>query len=334
MKGAASDGGGFSFAARTTLMQRLGYNVHDQEAICLKRLVVGLAASVVFALALGSGALADGLFLQEDIAKALSEPEQKALIYFDDHMEHLIISPSYQGHAENFAWIVPVPTKPEVGLFPYDIFEELLRATGPMAPPDPNKSVEVWERKTIGSYEVSVLSATDSTGLMEWLKSNHYAVPEKAAKPLQEYINKGWTFVASRIANPKAENDLHAGTLAPLRFTFATNKPIYPLKLSAANPGPFKLLLYLMFPSTHSGVHAAQLYPAPKGAYRPHTIYFNTFSADENERFLPSLAKLTRENVELYEVFPDSDSLQVRPEQCIADLSWEVWVPSKPGPWW
>ena len=59
--------------------------------------------------------------------------------------------------------------------------------------------VRVIERKTIGDYDVSVLSATESKSLLTWLKENKYHLPEKAAKPVEEYIKENWVFVACKI---------------------------------------------------------------------------------------------------------------------------------------
>lgn len=41
----------------------------------------------------------------------------------------------------------------------------------------PRASVQVLERKQVGAYDVAVLKATGSGALMEWLKTNRFAVP-------------------------------------------------------------------------------------------------------------------------------------------------------------
>ena len=40
-------------------------------------------------------------------------PKQKALIFHDGDIEHLIVSIQYSGATDQFAWIIPVESKPQ-----------------------------------------------------------------------------------------------------------------------------------------------------------------------------------------------------------------------------
>lgn len=42
--------------------------------------------------------------------------------------------------------------------------------------------VELLERKRVGIYDVSILSATDPSALIQWLNENGYNFPEEAEK--------------------------------------------------------------------------------------------------------------------------------------------------------
>src|SRR5438105_3111049 len=64
----------------------------------------------------------------------ITEPDQKALIYFSRGSEQLVISPSYAGEATDFAWVVPVPSRPKVEILRGAPFHELARLVEP-APP-------------------------------------------------------------------------------------------------------------------------------------------------------------------------------------------------------
>ncbi|MDQ2687517.1 MAG: DUF2330 domain-containing protein, partial [Armatimonadota bacterium] len=44
----------------------------------------------------------------------ITEPAQKAAVIYQNGRERLIISPSYQGPPGDFAWVVPVPSRPQV----------------------------------------------------------------------------------------------------------------------------------------------------------------------------------------------------------------------------
>jgi len=191
----------------------------------------------------------------------ITEPAQKAALLFQNGREQLIISPGYQGPPGDFAWVVPVPSRPQVKILHGALFHELARIVEPAPPrrfaPEAAKaaggggmraSVIVLERKTVGAYDVSVLSATDGGALAKWLDRNGYFMPPRAIRPLAGYVREKWTFVACRIKLPANARGLQRGELAPLSLTFATPKPVYPMRLSAINPAPFSLLLYLLLP--------------------------------------------------------------------------------------
>lgn len=145
----------------------------------MRRLAVVLFTMMVL---IPNLALADGMMLPDrDTYQSLrekgliKEPEQKAVIYFNNGVEQLIISPSYEGQVEKFVWIVPVPAKPDIEITEAAIFDELMDFTGPhmMSIPAPaatkndsRSEIKVLERKTVGAYDVSVLSADDSDTLM------------------------------------------------------------------------------------------------------------------------------------------------------------------------
>ena len=71
----------------------------------------------ILALFLGFSALAlrahaDGkVFATVDIATI---PDQRVLIHYAEGVETLVVQTAFSGSGTNFAWVVPVPTKPEV----------------------------------------------------------------------------------------------------------------------------------------------------------------------------------------------------------------------------
>ena len=283
-------------------------------------------------------AAADGMFVPteqqwlEGRERALiNEPEQKAVVFFSKGTEQLIISPSYDGQASNFAWIVPVPARPKVEILKGAIFHELSKLTEPKRPKFRSEKsaqslsapagVTVLERKTVGAYDVSVLSATDGQALMKWLKANKYHMPDKAIGPMRSYVKQGWTFVASRIKVPANANGLKTGTLAPLQLTFKTKQPIYPMKLSSANPTMFRLLVHLVLPSSEidgKPEHVPIIIPnKPDGQG---TTWKATASGYFwNRRKYPTLAKLYNGEMQIY-----SGSWYTSPNECKYDLTWRL----------
>ena len=62
---------------------------------------------------------ADGCFVWKKGAD-LNEPTQKAIIYWKKGKEIMVLQVKYEGAAEDFAWIVPLPAKPKVSAIDAD----------------------------------------------------------------------------------------------------------------------------------------------------------------------------------------------------------------------
>ena len=97
------------------------------------------AATTAF-LMLANIALADGMLIAPP-SKIMMETEQKAIIFYDEGVEHLFLSISFQGDADNFAWIVPTPAQPEVGKSTDRVFTRLDELTRPEYPVYPERNL-------------------------------------------------------------------------------------------------------------------------------------------------------------------------------------------------
>ena len=127
---------------------------------------------------------ADGGFVTEkfvwDKHKDINEPTQKAIIVYDAGREDLILQVKYEGPVDHFGWLIPVPNLPRVQRGSMKCFYELSQYTqerfaggepntlsasqsldGNHAPPPP-PPVKVVETKTVGAYDIAVLSAKDA----------------------------------------------------------------------------------------------------------------------------------------------------------------------------
>jgi hypothetical protein len=283
-----------------------------------KKLLAG-AVIGAWAIAACGRVMADGCFMPSDRdwkkhreAAYITEPEQKAAIYFHYGVEDLIISPSYKGLCSDFAWVVPVPSRPKVEIVHGALFHELAKITvpnaqalyapsggGAMAKESRRSQVQVLEKKTVGAYHVTVLTATDAGALQNWLATNHYHLPIAAIKPMQEYVKEGWTFVASRIKDEFSGEGLRTGTLAPLRLTFEAKRPVYPMRISAANPTPFKVLVYLLFRpgefENNSGVLNTVSHPTQGPTSARHVANLGSGISQ-----YPTLARLNREGMNIF----------------------------------
>src|SRR6266436_984044 len=133
-----------------------------------------IAAIVMFATASTYG---DGCFVfRWNKEKDINEPTQKAIILHDQNREDLVLQVKYEGPAEDFGWLIPVPGQPEVRKGSMQPFYELSRLTqehfasryehsnGVLSKGHHEESeVKVIEIKTVGSYEVAILSTTNAS---------------------------------------------------------------------------------------------------------------------------------------------------------------------------
>src|SRR4030095_2582502 len=95
-------------------------------------------------------------------------------------------------------------------------------------------SVRVLESGVVGSLDYKIIVADDATGLFQWLKQNRYAYAGDEAT-LQFYIKKKWYFTVMKIDSKqmkKAADGSYTGEVTPTRFAFASDKCIYPLKIT------------------------------------------------------------------------------------------------------
>lgn len=230
--------------------------------------------------------LADGLFVTKwkwNKQIDINEPTQKAIILYDAGREDMLLQVKYEGALSEFGWLVPVPTLPKIEKGSMEPFYELSPVTqtqfgdskggrlfGMQAASAHYSEVQVIEIKTVGAYEVAVLSASETGSLERWLKSHGYSIPAGKSEIVEDYVRKGWYFVAAKIdlsrgtgfkmvaaTSPKDDDraarsekqiqkKLASGELHPLLLSFDTPQCVFPLKISAAAGKPSEVSLYLL----------------------------------------------------------------------------------------
>jgi HEAT repeat protein len=235
-------------------------------------LILGLAAGLL----IPATGLADGFFVAPDFVwnkhKDINEPTQKAIIVYDAGREDLILQVKYDGPVEEFGWLVPIPNLPTVQKGSMRCFYELSRYTqvhfeprnavpgdagdASLSPDNkPTEPVEVIETKTVGAYEVAVLSTRDAGALENWLAANGFSYPRDKAGVLDAYVKQHWYFIATRIRLGKGNGfqivtgaprqaleikselreKLASGELHPMQISFASDRCVFPLRISSIN---------------------------------------------------------------------------------------------------
>src|SRR6185295_3863316 len=98
----------------------------------------------------------------------------------------------------------------------------------------PRPKVIVLEAGVVGSLDYKIITAERADDLFQWLKDNKYSYAGDEAT-LNHYVQKKWIFTVMKIdtAQMKRNKDgTFAGEVTPTRFKFASEKLVYPLKIT------------------------------------------------------------------------------------------------------
>ena len=106
--------------------------------------------------------------------------------------------------------------------------------------------VTVEAQYTVGPYDIVILSAKESDGLETYLTQNEYRIPKGASAALAPYIKQNMKFFVAKI---NLEEQAKSGSefLAPLQFSFKSEKFMLPIRLGMINArGPQDLVLWVL----------------------------------------------------------------------------------------
>jgi len=257
--------------------------------------------------------LADGGFFPDSMYHDLYETAQRAVILYGNSTECLILSVNFESDAENFAWVIPLPDKPEIAVTDPELFFELSDFTA-IEIPSPGfgcfgclfdngagggadgDGVDVIEEQIVGPYATAILSATNATALADWLNANGYIFSEDGGEVVSEYIEKEWYFVATKInaIDEYTGYALEHGAIEPIVLSFASDEIVYPLRissLSTTNETLPEVLLYVL--SDH--IMVPEQYP----------LYIGYGNWIENAFTLEFGDNVSVEDLSYYEILPE-----------------------------
>lgn len=167
----------------------------------------------------------------------------------------------FSGSAADFAWVLPIPSIPKLGVSHNQIFSQLQWTTQPSFflnwqeddacgfPPIfrfdtdcPNcavvaetvdDGVEVVLKETVGPYEAVVITSEDATAITTWLIDNGYQLGDLGEELLAPYVEMEMYFLALRLSP-----DREVGDLQPIAMTYDAEEPMIPIKLTAIATQP------------------------------------------------------------------------------------------------
>jgi len=164
----------------------------------------------------------------------------------------------YQGAAEDFSWVIPVPGVPDLDLGSDELFRQLLWSTATAyelevgeadcrdpwvwggwmdddldadrdgaGGVDPGE-VQVLSESVVGSYQATVVTATAAEPLLDWFNCNGYRIAFNSVDKVEQYLSGGMNFLALKLVN-----GAETGMLVPIVMTYESAMPMVPLVLTA-----------------------------------------------------------------------------------------------------
>jgi hypothetical protein len=128
------------------------------------------------------------------------------------------------------------------------------------------QNVSILDRKLVGVFETTTIAAHDAKALQSWLSENGYAMPAHAEPVIASYVKDGWWFVAAKVRRDRPDNE--TSTPHPLSFTFKTDKPVYPMRLTGVDNGPLSVELYVF-----SSARAKNAHFKPESCTQPNMVH-------------------------------------------------------------
>jgi hypothetical protein len=229
---------------------------------------IGLSSLVASGLGC-SGALADGIMVERiqlgKAAQMVASPRQEALLIRDGDEIQVTLRTSFRAGPKELAWVVPVPHKPDsVQKADDGIFAKLEAVTAPRFEQFVVKRgftigcsaggsmsselvgrVAVTETGKAGIYDYTVLTATGTTALSQWLSDHGYNVPAGSEPIFKQYVDQGWCWLAIRLDAQRANGEILAPH--PIRYTYRDSRCVYPLVISRLSADESnEVLLYIL----------------------------------------------------------------------------------------
>jgi hypothetical protein len=247
----------------------------------MKRLLpmLGLAAALFGGLP--SAQAFCGFYVAKADAKLFNKAS-KVVVARTGERTAVTMASDYEGELKEFALVVPVPTvvkKDQIKVVDNAVVDHLdaysaprlveyhdddpcrpipppmVRMAAPTAMPDmatrPKRKadalgVKIEAEYTVGEYDIVILSATQSDGLVTYLNQEGYKIPDGAAPVLGSYIKQDMKFFLARV-NLKEQAKSGARYLRPIQVTYDTPKFMLPIRLGTVNAdGAQELFIYFL----------------------------------------------------------------------------------------
>lgn len=180
--------------------------------------------------------------------------EEEAIIVWDaaTGTEHFIRRAGFQSTSRSFGFLVPTPSKPELGEIDASVFHDLALDITPehrvaiegidleltsvlaffmladrSAPMAAGAApVRVLGTAKVAGFDATIVEADDPKALAQWLGEHGFEATPELEQWLAPYVRDRWVITAFEVAG---DTDGPVGTAA-VRMSFATDRPFYPYR--------------------------------------------------------------------------------------------------------
>ena len=245
----------------------------------MRVLVIVISAALTVALS-GTAQAFCGFYVAKADTSLFNRASQVVLVRDGDRTV-LTMANDFEGDVKDFAVVIPVPTfieRGQINVADKALIDHLDAYTSPRLveyfDPDPciryeydmvgalkssmprtsakleekamARGVTIEASYTVGEYDILILSATESNGLIKWLNESGYKVPKGADKVVGSYLKQDMHFFVAKV-NLEAQQKAGYSYLRPLQVAFESKKFMLPIRLGTLNAkGEQELYVYAL----------------------------------------------------------------------------------------
>ena len=233
----------------------------------MKSIATIIAAVITVAISSNAQAFC-GFYVARADTSLFNRASQVVLVR-DGKRTVITMSNDFEGDVEDFAVVVPVPTfieRGQVNVGDKAIIDHLDAYTSPRLveyfDPDPclarrrlelsqdmaalpsskavresaahSQGVTIEASYSVGEYDILILSAEESDGLIRWLNDNGYRIPRGADKVVGSYLKQDMRFFVAKVNIEKQRTSGYT-YLRPLQVAYESNRFMLPIRLGTLN---------------------------------------------------------------------------------------------------
>ncbi|MDJ0812652.1 MAG: DUF2330 domain-containing protein [Woeseiaceae bacterium] len=242
----------------------------------MRILITAAAAALTIVISTTAQAFC-GFYVARADTSLFNEASQVVLVRDGDRTV-MTMANDFKGDVKDFAVVIPVPTfieREQINVADRALVEHLDAYTSPRLveyhDPDPCRpqleeitvtgnrmmasdapssarknslGVTIEASYTVGEYDILILSADQSDGLIQWLKENDYRIPDGAEPVVESYLKQDMRFFVAKV-NLEEQSKLGYSYLRPIQVAYESNKFMLPIRLGTLNArGKQELFVY------------------------------------------------------------------------------------------